>query len=214
MTTALHSSSITISEALEQLRTPDGVICFKLNGRYVLSCNPYHQEAVQRINQLKGRQLGRPLVMVFEDLKSIERAEIHSPLLHLLPRFAPLVTLSIPAPVGISRAAHQGTGMLGVGLVDQGAGRALLSEWGGPLLVSSANPTGAPSPRTLSDLAGYGFNLPLLSGPEGEAQRDESLAKVTVVTLASSQVKVLSEGQVTERELRDEWSRLVNLGLI
>jgi len=41
--------------------------------------------------------------------------------------------LSIPAPMGISRAAHQDTGMLGVGLVDQGAGKALLSEWGGAL---------------------------------------------------------------------------------
>lgn len=205
---------MTISEALSVLRAPDGVICFKLNGRYVLSCNPYHNEAVQRINQLKGRQLGRPLVMIFEDLKSIERAEIHSPLLHLLPRFAPLITLSIPAPVGISRAAHQGTGMLGVGLVDQGVGRALLSEWGAPLLVSSANPTGEPSPRTFNELTRYGFALPFLGGAQGEEPEEGPLAKVTVVTLASSQVKVLSEGRISEQELSEEWERLIKVGLI
>lgn len=214
MTTDLTYKNHTISEALHHLHAPDGVICFKLNGRYVFSCNPYHDKAVQRINRLKGRQLGRPLVMLFEDLKSIEKAEIHSPLLHLLPRFAPLITLSIPAPIGISRAAHQGTGMLGLGLVDQGVGQALLAEWGGPLLVSSANPTGQPSPRTLSDLQNYGFDIPLLKNTLDEDYPIKDLAKVTVVTLALSKIKVLSAGDITEAELTEEWTRLLSIGLI
>jgi len=214
MTTTLTPNTHSISEALHELRSPQGVICFKLNGRYVLSCDPYQDEAVQRINELKGRKAGRPLVMIFKDREAIDRAEVHSPLLHLLPTFAPLLTVSIPAPVGISRSAHQGIGMLGIGLVDRGVGEALLSEWGGPLLVSSANPTGQPSPRSAAQLRAYGFELPIIGQIEPDERADERPPQVTVVTLASSKVKVLSPGLITERELNEEWERLIASGLI
>ena len=213
MTTPSDHNMLSISEAIQQLHAPDGVICFKLNGRYVLSCDPYQEEAVKRINELKGRREGRPLVMIFEDLAAVRKAEIHSPLLHILPRFAPLITVSIPAPAGISSDAHKGIGMLGIGLVDHGVGKALLSEWGGPLLVSSANLAGEPSPRTKSDVLAYGFQVPIVWSSGEVHDLDDPPPRMTVVTLTASKLKVLSAGQITQEELDVEWARLKVVGL-
>jgi L-threonylcarbamoyladenylate synthase len=192
------------------------VVMFRLNGRIVLSCNPYNDEAVQRVNALKRRQPGRPLALILPSLDAAAAAQISSPLLQLLPRFRPYLTVSIPSPPGVSRFAHHGLGMVGVGLVDEGPAAALLLSFGRPLLVSSANPTGEPSPRTLSDVRAYGFELPALAPSPGEPPLTVAVEapSVTVVTLADSRLRVLSAGSVAEEALNEEWARLRATGAV
>lgn len=205
MTTPLPITPLSLPQALELLKQPGGVVCFQLNGRYVLSCDPEQDEAVQRINQLKGRKPGRPLAMIFADLEHALKSPIHSPLLHLLPTFAPLITVSVASPPGVSRFAHQGVGMIGIGLSDNGVARELLKAWGAPLLVSSANPTGEPSPLSYEQVRTYGFDVPLFGD---NAQGCEEPPRVTVVGLSHYEPKALSEGCVTQAQLNAEWARL------
>ena len=213
MTTEPLTTSLSFEQALDELRRPQGVICFQLNGRYVLSCDPSNDHAVQRINTLKQRQPGRPLAMIFAHLDAALRSSIHSPLFHLLPTFAPLLTVSVASPPGVSRFAHQGIGMIGVGLADQGVARGLLEAWGGPLLVSSANPTGQPSPRSYEQVRAYGFDVPLLQSPHANMS-EVDVPHVTVVSLKSSKVHVLSQGVVTQEQLDEEWARLRAHGVV
>jgi L-threonylcarbamoyladenylate synthase len=208
-------SLLSRDEALTLLQA-GALVAFRLNGRLVLSCDPYNDDAVQRVNALKRRQPGRPLALVLPSLQAAVAAQISSPLLHLLPRFRPYLTVSIPSPPGVSRFAHHGLGMVGVGLVDEGPEAALLGAFGRPLLVSSANPTGEPSPRTLSEMRSYGFDVPVLAPPAGAPGLDEPVEapSVTVVTLADSRLRVLSAGSASEGALNDEWGRLRALGVV
>lgn len=208
-------SLLSHDEALALLRAGE-LVAFRLNGRLVLSCDPYHDEAVQQVNALKRRQPGRPLALILPSLQAALSAQISSPLLNLLPTFSPYLTVSIPSPPGVSRFAHHGMGMVGVGLVGVGPVAELLSAFGRPLLVSSANPTGAPSPRTLREMRSYGFEVPALAPPAGAPNLDELVEtpSVTVVTLANSRLRVLSAGSVLEGALNDEWERLRALGVV
>jgi L-threonylcarbamoyladenylate synthase len=206
---------ISIAEALERLKAGE-LVAFRLNGRLVLSCDPYNDAAVQRVNELKRRQPGRPLALIVDSMRMATSAQISSPLMHLLGRFHPYLTVSIPSPPGVSRFAHHGVGMVGVGLVGEGLVGALLEAFGKPLLVSSANPTGEPSPRTLTEMRAYGFDVPTLAPPSEEPSLTEPIEapSVTVVTLAHSRLRLLSEGSVSEEALNDEWERLRALAVV
>jgi tRNA A37 threonylcarbamoyladenosine synthetase subunit TsaC/SUA5/YrdC len=98
--------------------------------------------------------------------------------------------------------------MIGVGLSDQGVARELLLAWGGPLLVSSANPTGEPSPLSYEQVRSYGFDVPLFGDTQEAQQTQEEPPRVTVVGLSHYEPKALSEGCVTQAQLSAEWARL------
>lgn len=211
----LTSAIISADEALSRLEAGD-VVSFRLNGRLVLSCDPYNDEAVARVNALKQRQPGRPLALIVSSTQMATSAQISSPLMHLLGPFHPYLTVSIPSPPGVSRFAHNGLGMVGVGRVSEGLIGKILCAFGRPLLVSSANPTGAPSPRTLSEMRAYGFDVPTLAPMPEEPSLTEPIEapSVTVVTLADSRLRLLSQGSVSEEALTREWERLRALGVV
>ena len=214
-TSSPHQLSTSMDQAILTLNQVGGKICAHIDGRYVLVCRAYDAEAIEQINTLKGRREGRPLVLAFSDFKSVIHAHLNSPLLPLLNLFTDRLTISIPAPPELPTPAHRGTGMVGVRILTQMPIRAISQALNEPLVISSANPTGQPSARSLADLERYQMNH--LDRIEDESlvglSSTSTLRKVTVVALVDSKLKILAQGGLSLDELESEWARLQFMGL-
>lgn len=201
-------TEININEAHTLLLQEGQVALTHFEGRFVLVARAYDAVAASEINRLKNRLAGRPLVMCFPDLKLATRSHLSSPLLSLLPAFKDRLTISIPAPPEVSSAAHRGVGMIGVRWVTAEPLHQVMLNLDEPLLISSANPTGRPSARHLEDLEGYGMNRLPLIGQAPSPLEPSTLKRATVVGLVHSELAVLSPGDTSLSEIKEEWERL------
>ena len=201
-------SESDLKSACQQLQEPGQVMLAHFEGRFILVGRAYDPHAARSINEIKGRSSGRPLVMCFHDLKLIERAQLSSPLLSLLPPFQERITLSVPAPPNLPSAAHSGVGMVGVRYIQEGLLGQLLSALDEPLLISSANPTGRPAARHWEDLEAYELDTLALIGDRPSDEEPSTLKRATVVGLANSALQVLSPGDTSLSEIKRAWASL------
>ena len=201
-------SAEQIQSTCDLLSRSDQIALTHLEGRFVFVGRAYGASAAHLINEIKGRSVGRPLVMCFSNLKQVERAQLYSPLLHLLPYFQDRVTLSVPAPPNLPSAAHSGVGMVGVRMLGVEPLHSIMEALDEPLLISSANPAGRPSARHLEDLKVYEINTLPLIGPLPSPDHPTVLQRATVVGLVNSDLQVLSPGDTSLVEIKREWERL------
>lgn len=196
--------------AIERLKSPGGVVCFKLDHRYVFGACAFDDQAIQRILDIKQRKVGRPLVVAFNSLKEIENIQASSPLLPLLKTFPYGLTLSIPAFPSLSRSAHLGVGMIGVRLMEDPVARTLIKHLGQPLVISSANLSGSPSASSIEDLDRYGIaskvdlileSSPSTSLPSSFPRTD----RPTVVGLVQGQLNLFAQGTLDFDDLQRVW---------
>jgi tRNA A37 threonylcarbamoyladenosine synthetase subunit TsaC/SUA5/YrdC len=201
-------SILSISQAVNYLKQPQAVICIQLDDRFYLAARAYDLASVEKINQLKNRQEGRPLVLAFANLKDALNAQLNSPLLALLPKFKGLLTVSVPSPPALPTPAHRGTGMIGVRLLDQAFANQILDLLEEPLVLSSANPIGMPAAKTIDELGTYQWGgLPLVVDPNASNLPTKEI-KVTVITWVNSSLKLLAEGDLSLEHIQSQWDQL------
>jgi L-threonylcarbamoyladenylate synthase len=144
------------AERLRRCMAGGGVAVFPADTVYGLCCDPENERAVERLYALKRRPAGRPAAVMFfnldsaltelADLASGERAAIAAllpgPVTLLLPnrgaRF-PLACGPEPETLGL-RVPELGEALAALGSVEL------------PVMQSSANISGGPDPRRLSDV--------------------------------------------------------------
>jgi L-threonylcarbamoyladenylate synthase len=136
---------------LERCVRSGGVAVFPADTVYGLACDPLNEEAVERINALKGRDAHKPSAVMFFD-----RAPMRELLATLGPRTRAAFKTLLPGPVTLvvrnpirlyPLACREDPERLGVRLIGgplAGAGCAVLQ--------TSANRSGEPDPRSLEDV--------------------------------------------------------------
>lgn len=136
-----------------------GVAVFPTDTVYGVGCDPDDERAVRRLYELKGRPADRPAAVMFfdrelalsvlADLRTAERAAVNA----LLPG---AVTLLLPNrshrfPLACAPTARDG-GSLGLRVPLLGESLAALQDVSVPVMQSSANLSGEPDARRLSDV--------------------------------------------------------------
>jgi L-threonylcarbamoyladenylate synthase len=136
-----------------------GVAVFPTDTVYGVGCDPDDEQAVRRLYELKGRPADRPAAVMFfdrelalsvlEDLRTAERAAVSA----LLP--GP-VTLLLPNrsrrfPLACGPTPREG-GALGLRVPLLREPLAALQDVSRPIMQSSANLSGGPDARRLSDV--------------------------------------------------------------
>jgi L-threonylcarbamoyladenylate synthase len=156
--------------AFERCIRDGGVGIFPADTVYGLACNPDSASAIERMYALKGRPPATPSAVMFFRLEAAlsvlrrvgERTE--SALRRLLP--GP-VTVVLPSPADTFPLAAAG-GTLGVRVPSLSGPLEPLAAVGIATLQTSANLTGGPSPRALSDVPDEiqkGVDIALDAGP-------------------------------------------------
>lgn len=191
-----------ISQTIESLAqiaevvTRGGVIAFRTDTFYGLGADPFNQQAVQKIKELKGREDHKPILVLISDHKQLDR--LISP---KSDQFASMAERFWPGPLTIIGAAHPalpneitaGSKTVGVRLPDDDKVRSLVRKCGGILTATSANPSGASPARTAAEVQGYFGDRIELIVDDGAANTDQPS---TVIDVTGSETKLVREGMI------------------
>lgn len=143
-----------IEEAARVIRQ-GGIVFHPSDTIYGLGCDPYNEEALKRIFEIKGRRAGKGLLILVPQLRWIE------PLVDHLPRCFPElasrlwpgpVTLLLPARRGLSRLITGDGEKVGIRCPDSSFLQAWLRAIPGPIISTSANRSGHPYSGRIAEL--------------------------------------------------------------
>lgn len=170
-----------------------GLVVYPTDTVYGVGCDPFNSKTVMRLIELKERGL-KPLPVLCTSMEAASRLVILDTLAErIASRFWP-GPLTIVAPLRDFKVPQEVTGganNLGVRVPNYGCTLKLLELCGGYLVGTSANKSGAPAARSLSDVdreLAEGVDI-LLDGGRTLLGKES-----TVLQIASGEVKLLREG--------------------
>ena len=179
-----------------------GVIAFRTDTFYGLGADPFNREAILNIKKLKGREDGKPILLLVSDETEVRRFIEYSSYQRMIAigRWPGPLTLIGSAKTEVPNELTAGTNTLGVRLPDDEKVRALVRTCGGALTATSANPSGQAPARSAREVAGYfsaGLDL-IVDG--GEVETDEPS---TIVDLTGAKARLVREGTIRKEDLND-----------
>ena len=172
-----------------------GLVAFPTETFYGLGAAACDPSAVHRVFRVKGRDAGKPLLVLVDSIAMAERvAELTPPARALMARHWPgALTLVLRARPGVPSELMAGTGTIGVRLSPHPVARALVRALGSPLTAPSANLADAAPPTTAAAvLAAFDGAVDLVLDGGATAGGPPS----TVVDVTSDASRVLRQGAV------------------
>lgn len=172
------------------------LIAFRTDTFYGLGADPFNQGALRRLLALKGRDDGKPILLVISDASEVarfcsRRARMFDA---LSARHWPgALTLVVSAQENLPEELTAGTGTIGLRLPADEAVRELVRACGGALTATSANPAGEPPARTAEEVARF-FLAGLALIVDGGATRTEEPS--TVLDVRVDEPRLIREGAV------------------
>ena len=178
-----------------------GIIAYPTETFYGLGVDPYNEEAVKRLFELKGRGFDKPISILVKDEVMLQQVVTDIPPVaeRLIRQFWPgPLTIIFQASPQLPRLLTADTGKIGVRVSSNPITEKLLYAIGSPITTTSANPSGKKSPVTAGEVAGYfGDNLDLiLDGGELPGRLGSTVVDVTCET-----VMVIREGEIPEERI-------------
>jgi L-threonylcarbamoyladenylate synthase len=186
-----------------QIIAAGGVIAFRTDTFYGLGAAPFNRTALDRLKALKGREDGKPILVIISEKKEADRFILERSKMFdaVSARHWPgALTIVASARVEVPDELTAGTKTIGVRLPDDEAVRELVRACGGALTATSANPAGAAPARTARQVASYFPNeLDLIiDGGESVSDRPSS-----VLDLSGETPRLIREGVITREQLKD-----------
>jgi L-threonylcarbamoyladenylate synthase len=179
------------------------VVAFRTDTFYGLGADPFNRGALQQLRALKGREDGKPILLVISDASEVPRFSSRRSKLFdaLSARHWPgALTLVLGAGADLPPELTAGTGTIGLRLPADEAVRALVRACGGALTATSANPAGEPPARTAGEVAGF-FPAGLSLIVDGGATHTEAAS--TVLDVSQDEARLIREGAVSWSVLRE-----------
>jgi L-threonylcarbamoyladenylate synthase len=180
-----------------------GLIAFRTDTFYGIGADPLNEDAVARIKVLKGREEGKPILLLVADRVDVD------PLLSARPKLfellaekvwpAPL-TIVVPAADDLPEEITAGTGSVGLRLPDDEDVRQLVSVCGGRLTATSANLSGSEPAKSALEVERYfptGIDL-IIDGGVVTVTKPSTVIDVTVTP-----PKLIRDGAVSREVLRE-----------
>lgn len=179
-----------LDELLKSLRS-GGVAAIKGVGGYQLVCSPFNKQAVERLRVIKGRKQ-KPFALMFPDLSSVAAlCSMSEAEIRLIESPARPIVLLEKSKDPFSPEVAGGSRYLGA-FLPYTALHLILTDKLGPLVVTSANPSGEPIWTQDEEALAY---LPML---DGVAYHDRAI----LTPLDDSVVQVAAEAPRMVRRSR------------
>ena len=178
-----------------------GVIAFPTRCLYGLGADAFNPAAVGRIYKIKQRPTEKPILILIDDPKRLERLVTHisDAAKSIMDRFWPgKVTLVFEAHEDVPHYLTAAAGKIGVRLTEHPVAAALVRELQAPITGTSANVSGYPGCHQIKDLmpeVTEQLDLILDAGPLKGGLGS------TVVDVTGKVSRVLREGVVSKKEI-------------
>ncbi len=179
-----------------------GVIAFRTDTFYGLGADPFNVAAIGKIKDLKGREDGKPILIVISDREQIDRfiSGQNRTFRLLADKLWPgPLTLIGSAAANVPEAVTAGTGTVGVRLPDDEQVCALVHACGGALTATSANPANQPPAKTAAEVRDYFGDMVDLIVDGGIARTD---LPSTVVDVSQAEPRLVREGAIAWAEIQ------------
>jgi L-threonylcarbamoyladenylate synthase len=201
VSTVIVSDDESVGERAARMIAAGGVVAFRTDTFYGLGADPFNEDALIAIKSLKGRDEGKPILVVLSDAREAERfiAEKSEIFEMVSAKHWPgPLTIVVNARGEVPNALTAGTGTIGVRLPDDETVRNFVRICGGALTATSANLAGEPPARTAQEVwrsfpAGLGL---IVDGGRARGERPS-----TVLDLSGSRPRLIREGALSKREL-------------
>ena len=185
-----------------------GIIVFPTDTVYGIGCNPYYDESVERIFQIKDRSEDKPLPVMGYSISDIEKLVHMSPLAKSLAQYFWPGALTIVSPCkdnNISRRVMAGGDNLAVRIPGNRCTQSLLRLCK-YLIGTSANVSGRKPCTTSYEVLSSGlsgFDLVLDGGALGGG------IESTIIEVIDSNVRILREGVIKSDKVYDTVSKIL-----
>ena len=180
-----------------------GLVAFRTDTFYGLGANPFNRGALQNLLALKGREDGKPILLVISDASEVSRFNARGSKLFdaISLRYWPgPLTLVVSAHPELPEELTAGTGTIGLRLPDDRDVCELVRACGGALTATSANRTGESPARTAAEVArAFPAGLELIV--DGGAARSQEPS--TVIDVSRHEARLIREGAVGWSELQE-----------
>lgn len=175
-----------------------GVLAFPTETVYGIGVDPFNDDAIQRVFDIKGRDVASALPILVSSPEQLSRvvSGVTPNGLKLMERFWPgPLTLVLPAHPELPSALTGGLPTIAVRQSSSATAAALVDHLEGPLTATSANRSGQPpctSAHEVEDALGNGIDLILDGGPT------TTLTPSTLVDVTGPVIEVLRPGPLSE----------------
>src|SRR5215204_2450642 len=197
----IHPDSSETRHLAARIISDGGLIGFRTDTFYGLCVDPFNDSAVLRIKVLKGREAGKPILLLISDSSVVTRLMSQPPRLfykvtaELWP--GPL-TIIVPASDSLSHDITAGTRTVGLRLPNDESVRQLVRECGGVLTATSANPATREPAKSAAEVIGYfpaGIDLIIDSGAVNVTEPS------TVLDIVRTPARLIREGAVSRAQI-------------
>ena len=193
-------SATELDRAAALLRA-GGMVAYPTETYYGLGVDPFNEQALARLFQVKNRPAVKPVLVLVADRQQIGllAGEIPEAAQVLMDRFWPgPLTLVLPALASLSPLLTGGTGTVGVRLSPQPLALALLRSVGLPLTATSANRSGQEPAGTAGEVrTAFGNSVDLVLDGGSTPGKTGS----TLVGVSASQITCIREGCISFAEV-------------
>ncbi len=197
----LKGDWIGLREAVDAIRR-GYIVAYPTETFYGLGVDPFNEEAVERLFELKGREKGNPIPLLVPDLETLQAIVEEIPPIgeELIERFWPgPLTIVFRARPEIPDIVTGGTGKIGVRISSNPVAARLVEYLDAPLTTTSANPSSHKSPTTVEEVRAY-FDeriAVIIDGGKLKGQKGS-----TVVDVTEGEIRVIREGEIPLEELK------------
>lgn len=198
----MKDNARTRRRAAELIKT-GGVVGFRTDTFYGLGADPFNRAALNSLLALKGREDGKPILIVISDAAEVSRFVAHrTKLFEALSRhhWPGALTLVATAHSRVPPELTAGTGTIGLRWPDDKEVCAFIRACGGALTATSANRAGELPARSAEEVA-QAFPVGLALMVDGGAAR--MLKPSTVLDVSGKEARLIREGALSWSELQE-----------
>ena len=198
----------TIIDRASEIVKSGGIIVYPTDTSYGIGCDPRLPDALARLKDVKrrDRRIGVPLL--FSDLNQCEEYHDFGGLEKVIARlFWPgVLTLVVEAKPNVPDHITVGRSTIVIRVPNHVIPRGIAQKIGGPIVGTSANRSGGPSPFDVSvaiDQLGEEVDLYIDGGPSFSTSDSTIIGVEGTGTDGPLNIKVYREGQISINELSE-----------
>lgn len=146
--------TLKVIEQAIQVLQKGGVILYPADTIWGLGCNATDRNAIERIYTIKGRAKQKPFILLVHDLELVYEvaASVHPRVDTLLYYHERPLTIIYPKVREAYKHLAGPDGSIAIRIVKSGFCQKFLTEYGKPLISTSANYSDEPSPTTFGTI--------------------------------------------------------------
>lgn len=193
-----------IEKAIKVLRD-GGVVVFPTDTAYGLAVDATNLAAVEKLYRLKGRDFNKPIHIIFPSTEWLEEnVFLDKTSLKLMNKFLPGPLTIVVKLKSKNPALRKIKGKTGIGLrlPDNKTAQTLCGAFGLPVTATSANLSGYPNTYSVAEVRSQFRKSKLKPDFYLDGGRLPKVLPSTIVSVAQNNVKILREGPITEKQIK------------